>query len=99
MSCRQTLRLAILLLLLSPWPLSAWSKQSQVNIAWEAARLAPKDLYRQIVRHQSAAYLAVDVADIVAGSRRFFPSSNLAVVVSLRASSRSKARSIASGLG
>lgn len=33
-------------------PLFAWSAESQVEIAWEAARLAPPDLYRQIVRHR-----------------------------------------------
>ena len=45
---------AIALLLVIPAPLCAWSKQSQVDIAWEAARLAPPDLYRQIVKHQNA---------------------------------------------
>ena len=45
-------RIILLLLLLVPAPLLAWSKESQVQIAWEAARLAPPDLYRQIVRHK-----------------------------------------------
>ena len=48
------LRRAIVLLLFIPIPLSAWSRQSEVDIAWEAARLAPADLYRQIVRHKTA---------------------------------------------
>ena len=45
---------AILLLLSIAAPLAAWSKQSHVDIAWEAARLAPVDLYRQIIRHKFA---------------------------------------------
>ncbi|MDX1383812.1 MAG: hypothetical protein R3190_09240 [Thermoanaerobaculia bacterium] len=41
-----------LLLLLAPGRARAWSKESQIQIAWEAARLGPPDLYRQIVRHK-----------------------------------------------
>ena len=51
---REILRAAIVLLAVAAAPLSAWSKQSQVEIAWQAARLAPSDLYRQIIRHQAA---------------------------------------------
>ena len=42
-----------LLLLLVPTPSRAWSKQSHVDIAWEAARLSPPDLYRQIQKHKN----------------------------------------------
>ncbi|MEE2778770.1 MAG: hypothetical protein VYE73_18645 [Acidobacteriota bacterium] len=42
----------LLILLLLPSSVLGWSKESQVQIAWEAARLAPPDLYRQIVRHK-----------------------------------------------
>jgi hypothetical protein len=45
-------RLALIFLLILPSSLFGWSKESQVQIAWEAARLAPPDLYRQIVRHK-----------------------------------------------
>ena len=49
-----TPRTILLLVLLLPTPLSAWSKENQVQIGWEAARLAPPDLYRQILRHKLA---------------------------------------------
>lgn len=42
----------VFLLLFIPSPLLAWSQQSQVNIGWEAARLGPPDLFRQIRRHK-----------------------------------------------
>ena len=47
-----TVRTILLLLVLVPAPLCAWSKENQVQIGWEAARLAPPDLYRQILRHR-----------------------------------------------
>ncbi len=52
---RGLIRSAILLALLAaPAPMWAWSKQSHIDIAWEAARLAPPDLFRQIVRHKNS---------------------------------------------
>ena len=48
------LRWSVVLLLVIPAPALAWSKQSHVDIAWEAARLAPPDLYRQILKHKNA---------------------------------------------
>jgi hypothetical protein len=48
-------RLALLLLLplsLPAAPAAAWTPKTQVTIAWEAARLAPRDLYRQIYRER-----------------------------------------------
>jgi len=35
-------------LALAAAPAEAWTPKTQVTIAWEAARLAPRDLYRQI---------------------------------------------------
>lgn len=94
MSCREILRLAILLLLFSPWPLSAWSKQSQVDIAWQAARLAPEDLYRQIVRHRTAfrdgIVASIDAADPARHEKNADGSGALDVVIASQA-----ARSIA----
>lgn len=43
--------LAALATLLSPTPARAWTPKSQLTIAREGARLAPNDLYRQILRH------------------------------------------------
>jgi len=45
---------AMLLLLAATPPVSAWTRQNQIDIAWEAARLAPPDLWRQIVRNKLA---------------------------------------------
>ena len=45
---------AVALLLVIHAPALAWSKQSHVDIAWEAARLAPPDRFRQILTHKNA---------------------------------------------
>ena len=48
-------RLTPLVLLFLPFtaaPAAAWTPKTQVTIAWEAARLAPRDLYRQIYRER-----------------------------------------------
>jgi hypothetical protein len=41
----------------APTPARAWTPKTQQTIAWEAARLAPPDLARQLLKHR-AAYLA-----------------------------------------
>lgn len=53
MAC-QTLRVLSFLglALLLPAGAAAWTPEHQLTIAWEAARLAPRDLYRQILRHK-----------------------------------------------
>ena len=43
---------AVVLFVMAAPPLWGWTPQSQERIAEEAARLAPPDLYRQIVRHR-----------------------------------------------
>jgi hypothetical protein len=40
------------LALLLPGAAAAWTPGHHLTIAWEAARLAPRDLYRQILRHK-----------------------------------------------
>lgn len=40
-----------LTLVLAPTPAQAWTPKTQLTIAREGARLAPNDLYRQILRH------------------------------------------------
>src|SRR5262245_29881094 len=40
------------LALLLPAGAAAWTPEHHLTIAWEAARLAPRDLYRQILRHK-----------------------------------------------
>lgn len=39
------------LIALTPTPAAAWTPKTQLTIAREGARLAPNDLYRQILRH------------------------------------------------
>ena len=51
---RSALRLSVLLLLLSASPAVAWTPESQNEIALDAARLAPPDLYRQLSRNRAA---------------------------------------------
>lgn len=46
--------LGLALLLLLPSEAIAWTPEHHLTIAWEAARLAPRDLYRQILRNKEA---------------------------------------------
>jgi hypothetical protein len=48
---------ALTCLLAAPVPARAWTPRTQQTIAWEAGRLAPPDLARQLAKHH-AAYLA-----------------------------------------
>jgi hypothetical protein len=48
---------ALLAAAAAPAPARAWTPKTQQTIAWEAARLAPPDLVRQLLKHR-AAYLA-----------------------------------------
>ena len=41
-----------LLVVTSAWPAQAWTPESQLFLARQAAKLAPKDLRRQIVKHR-----------------------------------------------
>src|ERR1700688_3930647 len=48
---------AVLALLAAAAPARAWTPKTHQTIAWEAARLAPPDLARQLIKRR-AAYLA-----------------------------------------
>jgi hypothetical protein len=42
-----------LTLALAEAPAAAWTDDHQLTVAWEAARLGPRDLYRQLLRHRA----------------------------------------------
>lgn len=52
---------AVVFLLAAAGPAMAWTPRTQQSIAWEAARIGPPDLLRQILRHRDA-YLAGTLA-------------------------------------